>query len=235
MQRFRTPAKLRWSDLAWTVLPALLWFLAIYSRGSLINPHCAQKPDQCTAASLLAMDRPAVGLEAPGADAISFTTQGLSGVVAIAAVPTWQAALAMAGRITPAAALIATGIDLTVLLQTTFWNGLLTESAHLATQRGRPFVYVDPARARDYSNYTSFYSGHTSFAAASTVALFLILLSRGAPTWLLGLAGTFSYSMISLTGLFRVLAGRHFPTDVLIGALAGICVALAVAYRVRRH
>lgn len=223
---------LRRSDIAWTLIPLLLWWAGIHSRGVLIQPHCSDHPQQCIPANLLPMDRPAVGLEVPGADALSFTTQGLSGVVAISVPALWNASLAVAGRVSPLTALAATGTDLILLLQATSWNGLLTETAHLLSHRPRPFVYSDPVRARDFSNYTSFYSGHTSFAAVSTVFLVLTLAARGAPFWLLGLSSAGSYALVSLTGFYRILAGRHFPTDVLIAAIMGTLVAIMVA---RRH
>ena len=233
VRNFKARPILRWSDIAWTVIPLLLWLAGIYARSLVIQPHCVAQPQQCAVANLYPMDRPAVGLEVPGADSVSFTTQGLSAVIALATPPLWHGALWIAGRATPLAALIGLGTDLVIFTQTTAWNGLLTESAHLWVQRPRPFVYADPVRARDFSNYTSFYSGHTSFSAAATVFVFLTLLGRNAPLWLLGLAGTVSYSLMSLTGLFRVLAGRHFPTDVWVAAIMGTGVAAFIAYRHR--
>lgn len=232
---FRAKPQLNWSDIAWTLVPALLWLGAIYSRGAIIQPHCAQHPETCTAASLLPMDRPAIGLEAGKADGLSFTTQGLSGVLALSVPPLWHLGTIILGTATPMTAAIALGVDLVIFAQTAVWNGFLTESSHLVSQRPRPFVYTDPARAQDFSNYTSFYSGHTSFAATSTTYLFLTLAGRGAPVPLLIAAAASAYALTSLTGIYRVLAGRHFPTDVLIAALAGCFVAFAVALRHRRR
>jgi membrane-associated phospholipid phosphatase len=232
--KLRTAPRLTWSYLAWTVVPALLWLAAIYSRGAIIRPHCAEHPENCTAAQLLPMDRPAIGLEAPQADALSFTTQGLSGVLALGVPPLWHLGTLALGLATPAGAAVALGVDLAIFAQTAVWNGFLTESSHLVSQRPRPFVYTDPARARDFSNYTSFYSGHTSFSAASATYLFLTLAGRGAPAPVLAVAGAGAYALMSLTGTYRVLAGRHFPTDVLIGALAGCWVAFVVAFAHRR-
>jgi membrane-associated phospholipid phosphatase len=58
----------------------------------------------------------------------------------------------------------------------------------------------------------------------------LVLLGRGAPLWLLALTAFTGQALIFSTGLFRVLAGRHFVTDVIVGMLAGALVAFAVAY-----
>ncbi len=42
------------------------------------------------------------------------------------------------------------------------------------------------------------------------------------PVWITGMTAA------SLTALFRVLAGEHFPTDVFAGALAGSAVAFLI-------
>ena len=66
--------------------------------------------------------------------------------------------------------------------------------------------------------YASFPSGHATTAFATAVLLTL-WYPRWAGVWL-GLA--------VLVGLSRVVLGSHFPSDVLVGALLGSAVALAV-------
>jgi membrane-associated phospholipid phosphatase len=224
--------RLRWSDAALTLAPALLWYVAVHARDWVIHPYCAQDPSRCRAASLWILDQPAVGLELAHADGVSFTTQGLAAVVALALPLLWHLCSVLLHKTGLRTAAIAAATDFVIFAQTTFWNGLLTECARLLSQRPRPFVYADPSRAADASNYTSFYSGHTSFAAAATTYAVLTLWARGARPWALAIATAGAYAITSLTGIFRVLAGRHFPTDVLMGALAGFVVALVIA---RRH
>ena len=66
--------------------------------------------------------------------------------------------------------------------------------------------------------YASFPSGHATTAFAAAVLLTL-WYPRWAGVWL-GLA--------VLVGLSRVVLGSHFPSDVLVGALLGSAVAVAV-------
>jgi membrane-associated phospholipid phosphatase len=47
--------------------------------------------------------------------------------------------------------------------------------------------------------------------------------------WLLVLVGVAGQGVILLTALTRVLAGRHFFTDVFVGVLAGLFISLLVA------
>ena len=65
------------------------------------------------------------------------------------------------------------------------------------------------------------------------VAVFLILWMRGAPLLLLLLSALAAETLIITTAYFRILAGRHFLTDVIMGALAGTTVAWVVVSRHR--
>jgi len=71
------------------------------------------------------------------------------------------------------------------------------------------------------SNYTSFPSGHTStaFAVASVVA-------TSYDEWWIK---TLSYSCASLVGLSRVYDGKHWASDVFVGALLGWWVGHSIA------
>ena len=231
----QAPPRLRRKDFFLTLAPALLWGVALFSRPYVLSPHCAEHPDTCLTSSVNRIDQPGLGLENSNADGFSYWTQNFSGVLALTAPAIWSGSLAVLGTVTPAIALEQAGIDLVLVLQTAAWNGLATETAHLLTERPRPFVYSRPTEAQNPSNYTSFYSGHTSFAAASNTALLIILFARQAPTFLLLLTGALGQVLILSTAFFRVLAGRHFISDVLAGAIAGSCIALLVAYFHRKR
>lgn len=216
-------------DLLLTLIPAVLWVIAVYARPYTLRPHCAEHQELCSPSSINFVDQTGLGLERSDADGFSYFTQNLSGVLAFTTPTLWNGTLAWLGRISPAVALTQTAVDLTLILQTTAWNGLATETAHLLGQRPRPFVYLRSEERKNPANYTSFYSGHTSFSAASLTALFLTLLCRKAPTFLLILFAGAGQTLIISTAFFRILAGRHFVTDTLAGAVAGSLIAWIVA------
>lgn len=218
-------------DVFLTVIPALLWLFAVWARPVIINPHCVQQPELCTPDSVNWADRVTLGIQLKTADDLSFTTQNTSGYLAIGVPILWNLASTVGRGLSPALALAPIGTDLVLFLQAAAWNGLLTETSRLIVQRPRPFVFMDAKRAgKNPSNYTSFFSGHTSFSATAGMILFLILLGRNAPRSLLGAAGGAAFALVVLTGLLRMLAARHFLTDVAAGALSGALIAVAVAY-----
>jgi membrane-associated phospholipid phosphatase len=184
------------------------------------------------------MDRPGLGLENSSADLYSYWTQNTSGILAVSVPIAYDLSLAATGALAAPAAFAAAGSDFMIFVQTWFWNGAATEATRLVVQRPRPYVYSDsiraPALKDDPQNYTSFYSGHTSFAASSCVCLFLLLLGRGAPRPLLFLSALTGEALVISTAAFRVLAGRHFLSDTLTGALMGTATALLVYFLQRK-
>ncbi|MEO5971406.1 MAG: phosphatase PAP2 family protein [Bdellovibrionia bacterium] len=221
--------KLTKFDFILTVIPVLIWAGSTFMRQTVITPSCMNAPQKCSKESLLPIDQISFGMEDPRADGYSYFTQNLSGVLAVAVPAAWSLSRLAMGSLSPAVTLSVLGVDLVLILQTASWNGFLTELSHWIVQRPRPFVYYDPVqRGIDPAHYVSFYSGHTSFAAAMTVATFLILVVRGAPLLLLMLSAIAVQSLIISTAYFRILAGRHFLTDVIFGAVAGSAVAWVV-------
>jgi membrane-associated phospholipid phosphatase len=232
--KFKFKFKLKKTDFLWTVVPAVLWVVLTFMRPSLIATSCVKDPEKCSKESLYPIDQLSFGIEDPRADEYSYITQNLSGALAVGIPALWSFSRLAVGALSPAAALTTVGIDLVLVLQTASWNGAFTEMSHLLVQRPRPFVYYDPRqRGIDPAHYVSFYSGHTSFAAAMAVAVFLILLGRGAPLGLIVVSIISAESLIISTAYFRIMAGRHFLTDVVFAALAGTATAWFVVVRHR--
>jgi membrane-associated phospholipid phosphatase len=111
-----------------------------------------------------------------------------------------------------------------------FLNGL----AKYLVQRPRPYNYHPDQRVRDYAeaegddSHLSFYSGHASTAFAAAVAgSYLFSLAptddrAKAAVWL------FQLTLATATSGLRVRAGKHFYSDVVIGAVAGSATGLLV-------
>ena len=99
--------------------------------------------------------------------------------------------------------------------------------------RKRPYVYNDAlsAEARhaiatedDEGAFLSFYSGHAAGAfMAATLLSTVYVDSHGRSTTSDALWGS-SLAVAGFTALARVKAGKHFPTDVLVGSAVGAAV-----------
>ncbi|MEZ4403138.1 MAG: phosphatase PAP2 family protein [Kofleriaceae bacterium] len=96
------------------------------------------------------------------------------------------------------------------------------------TQSRDPAVvaYTRTAAGTDHS----FFSGHTSiaYAALTSGALLYNPTSQGDGARLAVWAG--AGALAGSTGMLRIRAGRHYPTDVLVGAGVGIGLGLGVTY-----
>ncbi len=182
----------------------------------LIDRRRCEAAGGCSASSVNAFDRFAIGLHDRGAGFASDVTVGLS-----VAVP----AVADAFRLgfTP-----ALGEDETVLAETVAVNAAIVTGVKFLVQRPLPATYAGrDGLPREAQGYRSFYSGHTSTAvAALTASAWTLHLRDGPQAWpwiVTGLAG-------ASVAAERVLAGRHFPTDVLAGAAAGFGVGTLVPW-----
>lgn len=123
-----------------------------------------------------------------------------------------------------------TGRDIKTLLimyaEVFTFNYGLTEFAKSSVNRARPYVYNQdvPMGVRTGSfSRKSFFSGHTSQTAAASF-FFAKVITDYHPTLRPGLrAGLwiFAAAIPAVNGYFRVWAGKHFPTDVITGYVAG--------------
>ncbi len=104
------------------------------------------------------------------------------------------------------------------LISTIAVTTIVTGGVKHFVQRDRPRWYVP----EDNLPTTSFPSGHVSLwvAFAGVVVLALPALVRLTPTARRVLHGGFAV-VIAVISLQRVLQGRHFPTDLVAGALIG--------------
>ena len=99
-------------------------------------------------------------------------------------------------------------------------GGIVAQIVKYAVGRARPELWLGPfAHAR--ASATSFPSGHT--VGAFALAGVLLFASRNLPLRVIALL------LAAGVGLSRILAFRHWTSDVLASALIGLAVAWAVA------
>jgi hypothetical protein len=112
-------------------------------------------------------------------------------------------------------------------------SGAVNETVKYAVRRPRPYTY--DRREGKVGDDISFYSGHTTQSAAATVFLARSLDLTGD----LGPAGRVAAyggaaALTAAVGTLRVLSGRHYPSDVLVGAVVGGAIGWLVPELHRR-
>ena len=108
---------------------------------------------------------------------------------------------------------------------------VLTQVVKYAVRRPRPFTYNPDAPEDKKSKYDaglSFYSGHSaiSFTMATAAAYTWQLRHPHGSSKYVVWGGTMSLA-VATAGL-RVIGGKHFYSDVLVGSVVGVVVGLVV-------
>jgi membrane-associated phospholipid phosphatase len=186
----------------------------------LIHSSCTAA-GSCPASSVNAFDRWAIDLHSKAADVTSDVTVGLSVAVPVVA-DALRLGLGPAFR-----------EDAMILAETVAVNAAIVTGVKYLVQRPLPVTYARRDGLPDQAQgYRSFYSGHTSTAVAALTASAWTLHFRDGPqAWPWIVTGVVGASVAAE----RVLAGRHFPTDVLVGAAAGFAIGTAIPWlHVRR-
>jgi membrane-associated phospholipid phosphatase len=195
---------------------ALSWAVLSLAGPNWVTPHCP-----CSPADVPGIDRVALKWHSQTADVLSTVTEVL-------------ALLAPLG-----VDLVDVGFgkvlleDMVVYGEVLSISGTVTTATKFAVQRPRPYVYGTTSTAvlNSPASYTSFFSGHSSatFGALTTLAM-TESLRHGTSVWpwlIVGLVGT-------SVAVERVLAGQHFPTDVIAGAAVGVATGVLVPLLHRR-
>ena len=202
-------------DLAITGLAASAILIPYAFATHFITPHCP-----CDPASVNSFDRGAIGNSSGFASTIADLSVG-------AAVLTPLALDYL--RLHGGPVFLE---DAGIFVQTLAVNGALTTAVKYLAQRPFPAVYAgNPGLIASPAGYRAFYSGHTALVmAALTSAALTARLRHRERTWPWVVALLVGTSV----GIEMVAAGRHFPTDVIAGGLAGSAVGIAVPLLHRR-
>lgn len=119
--------------------------------------------------------------------------------------------------------------DVAVLADAVSWTAAATQWLKLAVHRERPVLYGSDAgtAAGMADNRESFPSGHTAVAFAAATAYATLASRQHLPH--AARNAVLLYAGAAGAGALRVAGGRHFPTDVLAGAVLGSLVGWVTA------
>jgi membrane-associated phospholipid phosphatase len=182
----------------------------------LIHPRCP-----CDRAEVNALDRGAIGNSSALADHLSDVTM-IAAVVAPVAFDVLDLGLGARKELLE---------DAVVYAEVLAINTALVSVTKTIVQRPLPRVYAmqAPGLIDSPDGYRSFYSGHTTTAvAALSAGAMTYTLRHGDSAW----SRTWPWLTTAVVGgsvaVERVLAGRHFITDVAVGAAVGAAVGTLV-------
>lgn len=201
--------QVRTADVA-AVAGAGLVFLAPHLLG--VRPRAAACAP-CDPATLPAFDRWALAPDRPGWSAASWIVGAVA--VGLPVLDLWNEG--DAGRARAAA-----------VVEAASWAVAGTELLKVAFSRSRPVLYrspLVPGAADDADNRRSFPSGHTAGAVAAATVYWLSRRDLDGRTR----AAAWIPAALALgTGVMRITAGKHFPSDVAGGFAVGILSAIVV-------
>ncbi len=128
----------------------------------------------------------------------------------------------------PVFAVAGTGLDESaahrgvIYANTLGFTLLITRVAKVVVQRPRPYVYgLDPGPVGGRSSHLSFFSGHSSMTFAAAVAGSYLYGVQSPDEHARAALWGVELALASATANLRVRAGKHFYSDIVMGALVG--------------
>ena len=140
----------------------------------------------------------------------------------------------------PAAYLTGSTIDdadgdrLVLYAETLAVDLALVQVVKYLVPRPRPYLYNRSAAGRRLAEATgddawrSFYSSHAAISFGAAVAGAYLLAASNADPYARAAAWATGFALAAATSNLRLRAGRHFPSDVLLGGLVGSAIGYAV-------
>lgn len=228
----KTSQSLTRKDFFLILLPIMGIALAHSVRPYVMQLSCAPSIHTCLPVEVSSFDRIGIRPYVGRIDEYSFYAEYAAGFFAVLIPLAWWLRRIRTRLVSFKEAMKMYGRDLAVCIEAALWNGFLNECTRLIVQRPRPFVYLDPGAGNLGAHYNSFFSGHTSFSAVAMVSMVLVLKDRGASRRSIYGFCILAFIVTALTGIFRVFAGRHFPTDVIAGAIFGTVLAWVICRKI---
>lgn len=196
--------------------------VATYSSSAVGGPSCGSP---CDPKSVNGFDRPVTGFYSPTAGRWSYAplAVGILGPLIVNGIDVGTMHLDDGLRVY--------FTDAGVFAEALFVDGAINEIAKFAARRPRPLTYnaaVPLAERMAPDASLSFYSEHTSLVfTAATAYSYLFSLRHPRSPWRWVVLGA-TEAMAAGTAALRVAAGKHFYSDVLVGAAMGTAVGLTV-------
>ena len=200
----------------------------------LVNSTGEIRPQQISSdfdtSKLIAIDRGVVRRK-PDPNASGYSTIGLGAAVAFAFIDPILSGMREKS--------VQTGLaDAFMYSEALSFTMAMTNIVKMAVRRPRPIAYIDAAQHQGETGYTntstdsalSFFSGHSAITATVGATATYLAFARAPHTarpWITLLIGTAVTTFVSIE---RVRAGRHFPTDVIAGSIAGAGIGLVVPH-----
>lgn len=129
-------------------------------------------------------------------------------------------------------------VDAIMYSETVALTLALTNVVKMAVRRPRPLAYTALAEHKDDPNYSntstdsslSFFSGHSSMTGAIGATATYLAFARSPGKLRPWLTLSFFTALTTFVSYERVRAGKHFPTDVIAGAMAGAGIGVVVPH-----
>ncbi len=119
----------------------------------------------------------------------------------------------------------------TIAFETYLINGMLTNLTKELVRRKRPYLYNSNAplhKKQEADATSSFFSGHTSVSASATFMLAKIYSDYHPNSKYKPLVWTTAALIPAITAFLRIKGGKHFPSDVIVGYIAGASVGVLI-------
>lgn len=120
-----------------------------------------------------------------------------------------------------------------MFLENLMFSGVMANISKESIKRYRPFVYnpdIETSVKLAADNRRSFFSGHTTTAFSSAVFLATVFNELNPNSQYKFYVWAGSILAASSVGYLRYSAGKHYPTDVLAGAIVGSALGYLIPY-----